>query len=144
MNANNEEEIRLSTYFSQNKSRVKSETNELKRFKYKIGDHVRITYLKNVFTRAYDQTYSGEVFVISKRYHRGILSIYRLNDLQNEDIRGTFYESELQKVDYDENTSFKIDKIIKTKGKGLNKQLLVNWKHYPNRFNSWIKTTDIQ
>ena len=40
VNANNEEEIRISTYFSQKKSRVKSETDKLKRFKYKIVDYV--------------------------------------------------------------------------------------------------------
>ena len=96
-----------------------------------------------MFTRAYDETYSGEVFRIYKRYHRGTLPIYRLQDLQQEEIKGTFYESELQKIDYDPDQPFKIDKIIKTRGKGKVKQHLVQWKYYPKKFNSWIKATDL-
>ena len=66
----NQEEVRLATYFAQNPRKGKSSA-KLKPFKFKIGDYVRITYLRNAFTRAYDQTYSGEVFRVSKRYHRG-------------------------------------------------------------------------
>ena len=104
---------------------------------------MRISHLKTVFTRAYDETYSGEVFQIYKRYHRGALPIYRLQDLQQEEIKITFYESELQKIYYDLDQPFKIDKIIKTRGKGKAKQNLVQWKYYPQKFNSWIKATDL-
>ncbi|XP_053390384.1 uncharacterized protein LOC128553278 [Mercenaria mercenaria] len=141
VNASNEEEVRLATYFAQNPRKDKIDV-KLKRFKYKIGDYVRITYLRNVFTRAYNQTYSGEVFSVSKRYYRGILPVYRLNDLQDEEIKGTFYESELQKVDYDPDQAFKIEQILKTRGKGQNKQYFVKWKNYQKKFNSWIKAND--
>ena len=132
----NEEEARLSTYFAQN-PRSNKPNSKLRPFKYKINDYVRIRYLKTVFTRAYDETYSGEVFRIYKRYHRGALPIYRLQDLQQEE------ESELQKIDYDLDQPFKIDKIIKTRGKGKAKQHFVQWKYYPKKFNSWIKATDL-
>ncbi|XP_053389257.1 uncharacterized protein LOC128552253, partial [Mercenaria mercenaria] len=141
VNANNEEEVRLATYFAQNPWKDKIDA-KLKRFRTKIGDYVRITYLRNVITRAYDQTYSGEVFRVSKRYYRGILPVYRQNDLQDEEIKGTFYENELQKVDYDPDQAFKIEQILKTKGKGQNKQYFVKWKNYPKEFNSWIKAND--
>jgi hypothetical protein len=92
----NEEEIRFATYFAQN-SNSKVQGVKLKSYQFKIGDYVRISHLRNAFTRAYDETYSGEVFKVHKRYHRGILPIYKLRDLQDEDITGTFYQSELQK-----------------------------------------------
>ena len=102
----NEEEARLSTYFAQN-PRSNKPNIKLRPFKYKINDYVRISHLKTVFTRAYDETYSGDVFRI---YKRGVLPIYRLQDLQQEEIKGTFYESELQKIDYDLAQPFKINK----------------------------------
>lgn len=120
----NQEEVRISTYMAQNIKNNKSNIN-LKRFKFKLGDYVRISHLKTIFTRAYHQTFSGELFKVYKRYHRGTLPIYRLQDMQQEEIKGTFYESELQKVDIDPNQTWKIEKIIKSRGKGRNKQLYV-------------------
>jgi hypothetical protein len=138
----NQEDVRLATYFAQNPKPLKSVT-KLTPFKFKVGDYVRISHLKTVFTRAYDETYSGEVFKVHKRYHRGTLPIYRLRDLQDEDIKGTFYQSELQKITIDPNQTWKIEKILKTRGKGQNKQLFVKWKYYPRKFNSWIKSSDL-
>jgi len=138
----NQEEVRLATYFAQNPTAVKSVT-KLKPFKFKVKDYVRISHLKNVFTRAYDQTYSGEVFQVNKRYYRGTLPIYRLRDLQNEDITGTFYQSELQKINIDPNQTWKVDRVLKSRGKGRNKQYFVQWKHFPKKFNSWINANDL-
>ncbi|WAR31101.1 YMD3-like protein [Mya arenaria] len=139
--ATNQEEVRLATYFTRN-PKSRKQGPKLKPFKLKVGDFVRISHLRNVFTRAYDETYTGEVFKVHKRYNRGTLPVYRLRDLQDEDITGTFYESELQKTSYNENSAFKIEKILKTKGKGLNQQYFVKWKYYPRKFNSWIKASD--
>ena len=139
----NEEEARLSTYFSQHKKGVKASPT-LKPFQFKVGDYVRISHLKSVFTRAYDETYTGEVFRVHKRYHRGTLPIYRLRDLQQDDIEGTFYQSELQKIDIDPDQTWKVEKILRTRGKGSNKQYLIKWKYYGPRFNSWQKASDIQ
>ena len=89
----NAEEVRLATYFArQNKTKP-----DLKRFKYKIGDYVRISHLKNVFTPAYDETYSGEVFQVYKRYHRGILPIYRLRDLSKKKSKERFMNPNFKK-----------------------------------------------
>ncbi|WAR04801.1 YMD3-like protein [Mya arenaria] len=135
VNHTNQEEVRLATYFARNPKR-RQISSKLRQFKFKIGAFVRISHLRNVFTRAYDETYSGEVFKVQKRYHRGTIPIYRLVDLQDEEIKGTFYESELQKVNYDPDQSFKIDKILKTKGKGQHKQYFVKYKYYPKKFDS--------
>ena len=57
---------------------------------------------------------------------------YVLNDLNGEEIIGTFYEKELQATNQQE---FRIEKVIKRKGD----KLYVKWKGYDNLFNSWIK-----
>ena len=59
-----------------------------------------------------------------------------LNDLNDEEIIGTFYENELQKTKQNE---FRIEKVIKKKG---NKSY-VKWKGFDNSFNSWIDKKDI-
>jgi hypothetical protein len=46
---------------------------------------------------------------------------YRLKDFHDEEIKGTFYQSELQKVDVRDDDIWNIEKILKTKGKGNNK-----------------------
>ena len=54
-----------------------------------------------------------------------------MNDLNGEEIAGTFYENELQKTNQKE---FRIEKIIKRKGDKLH----IKWKGFDNSFNSWI------
>ena len=38
---------------------------------------------------------------------------------------------------------WKIEKIVKTRGKGRNKQYFVKWLHWPKKFNSWISARDV-
>ena len=59
-----------------------------------------------------------------------------INDLNGEEITGSFCEKELQKTNQEE---FRIQKIIKRKGDTL----YVKWKGYNNSFNSWINKKDI-
>ena len=54
-------------------------------------------------------------------------------------LRGLFYQPELQKIEVRDDDTFKVEKILKTKGRGHNKQYLVKWLHWPSKFNSWIK-----
>ena len=61
---------------------------------------------------------------------------YVINDLNVEEIVGTFYEKELQKKNQKE---FRIEKVIKKKGD----KLYVKWKGYNNLLNSWIDKKDI-
>jgi hypothetical protein len=56
---------------------------------------------------------------------RGGLPIYKLKDFYDEEIKGTFYQSELKKVDIRDDAMWKIERILKTKGKGNNKHYFV-------------------
>ena len=79
--------------------------------KFKVGDRVRISKYKNI--------------------KNTVPWTYVINDLNGEEIMGTFYEKELQKTNQEE---FRIEKVIKRKGD----KLYVKWKGYNNSFNSWI------
>ena len=65
--------------------------------KFKVGDHVRIFKYKNIFAKGYIPNWSEEVFVISK-IKNTVPWTYVINDLNGEEIIGTFYEKELQKT----------------------------------------------
>ena len=54
-----------------------------------------------------------------------------INDLNGEEIIGTFYGKELQKTNKKE---FRTEKVTNKKGN----KLYVKWKAYDNSFNSWI------
>ena len=65
--------------------------------KFKVGDHVRVTKYKNIFAKGYIPNWSEEIFVISK-IKNTVSWTYVINDLNGEEIIGTFYENELQKT----------------------------------------------
>ena len=73
---------------------------------------------------------SEEVFMIKKVKNTAPWT-HAINDLNGEEIVGTFYGIELQKTNEKE---FRIEKVIKRKGANL----YVKWKRYNNSFNSWI------
>ena len=102
--------------------------------KFKVGDHVRISKYKNIFAKGYTPNWSEEIFVI-KKIKNTVPWTYFINDLIGEEIAGTFYEKELQKINQQE---FRIEKVIKKKGD----KLYVKWKGYDNSFNGWIDKKD--
>ena len=112
----------------------KKEVND-KDPKFKIGDHVRISKYKNIFAKGYMPNWSEEIFIISKTKNT-VPWTYVLNDLNGEEIIGTFYEKELQATNQQE---FRVEKVLKKKGG----KLYVKWKGYNNSFNSWTDKKDI-
>ena len=113
-------------------------------FKFKMGDLVRISYLKHPFRRAYQQQYTGEVFKIAKRYRRQGLPLYNLNDWNDQPIIGQFYDAELNKVSKDSETLFIIEKVVKRRRRQGKTELLVKWLDYPSSMNSWVSADSVQ
>ena len=103
--------------------------------KFKVRDHVRISKHKNIFAKGYTPNWSEEISVI-KKVKKTAPWTYVINDLNGEEITGTFYEKELQKANQEE---FRIEKIIKRK----DDKLYVKWKGSDNSFNSWIDKTSL-
>lgn len=106
--------------------------------KLDVGDYVRITKAKNLFEKGYINNWSREIFVVSKRKRKNRV-VYELQDLANEPIAGLFYQIELQKVSLPK--EYKIESVLRKRKKGS--ELYVKWVGYPEKFNSWIKKTDL-
>ena len=112
------------------------------KYKFKIGDQVRISKVKRTFEKGYLPNFSKEIFTVSKTISRRP-PVYKLKDYDDEELQGTFYEAELQKVGKQDDV-FDIEKILKKRGKGKNVQYLVKWLGYPNKFNSWVSDSEIK
>ena len=110
-------------------------------FKFKIGDVVRIPYSTNVFTREYDEKWTGEVFKVTRRFRRDGLNVYTIADLQKEPIKGSFYQNELAKTSIKD--IHRVEKVIKERKVRGRKQYFVKWKYYPDKFNTWVNHGDL-
>ena len=69
---------------------IDKETND-KDPKFKVGHHVRISKYKTIFAKGYTPNWSEEVFVI-KKVKNTVPWTYVINDLNGEEIMGTFHE----------------------------------------------------
>lgn len=125
------------------KTTQKKKRSKKKKFAHKVGDRVRISYLRKLFDRHYDQAWTGEVFTVTKAWWRDGLPIYELEDYGGEEVKGTFYEQELQPVTLDKDQAFKVEKVLRTRGRGRNKEHYVKWLNWPTKYNSWIKASDV-
>lgn len=65
--------------------------------KYNVGDYVRITKYKGIFAKGYESNWTNEIFKIKNVIYRSPV-VYKLCDLENQELEGIFYEKELQKV----------------------------------------------
>ena len=79
--------------------------------KFKVGDQVTIFKYKNILAKGCAPNWSEKVFVINK-IENTVPWTYVINDLNCEEIIGSFYEKELQKTNKKE---FRIEKILKKK-----------------------------
>jgi Integrase core domain len=110
---------------------------------FKVGETVKISEYKQHFAKGYRPNWSYEVFKVKKIIKRNPI-VYIIEDLEGEEVKGTWYSEELQRVSTDEATTFRIEDILKTRGKGAKKQVFVKWQGYPAKFNSWVYSKDLQ
>lgn len=115
-----------------------------KKPKFKVGDQVRVSRLKEKFEKGYQPNFSYEVFTISEVLKTNPIT-YKLVDYDNDPIEGSFYQNELQKTqvpDY-----YEVEEIIKTRKIGNKNECLVKFVGWPKKFNMYIpedQITDIK
>ena len=111
----------------------------------KLLDYVRISLISMArlqFNRNFDQNWSDEVFRIVGIDTKASPTMYIIEDENGNVVDGKFYKAELQCIG-DKPEVYRIEKIIRTKGKGVYKQYLVKWHGYSNEYNSWIRANQL-
>ena len=126
------------------KRRGKKEKKKKNRFAYKIGQRVKISFLREPFSREYHQKWTSEIFTIRKRRKLTGIPVYEIDDFAGDTVKGIFYQNELQKVEFDPHQAFKVEKIVDRRGRGRNKQVKVRWLGWPKKYDQWLPETAIQ
>ena len=110
-----------------------------KKPKYKINDIVRISLKRReLFDKpSANIKWSEELFKIFKINKSNVIT-YQLKDMNDEIIKGIFYEKELQ-LTKNISDEYIIEKILKTN----KNKIYVKWRNYSNNFNSWIDKNSV-
>lgn len=118
----------------------------LKRSKFKKGDRVRISKAKRTFEKGYLPNWTREIFTVSRIIQGSVPYRYKVEDYNGEELEGTFYESELQKV-IKKDDVYEVEEILGYKKRRVGKKVIsevkVRWKGYPSSFDSWIPQADL-
>jgi len=131
VDASNEEMVREKLY------PLKPKTYK---FKYDIGDTVRISIKREPFDKSYTGNWSEELFKIHRRYETQPVT-YGITDLAGEDIKGKFYTEELQIVSETER-AYVVEKILKTRKRAGKIEYFVKFRSYPEKFNAWVDNVE--
>ena len=127
-------------------NKVKKKAKKPISFKFSTGDTVRISSPKtSAFTKeSRRHRWSEEIFKISSRTMRYGIPIYKLVDLLDDPVVGSWYQRELTKAFYNPDGYFKLDpthKIKERKRRG-HKEYYVAFDGYPKKFNLWLSETE--
>ena len=104
--------------------------------KLKQGDFVRMSVGKSIFEKGYYPSWDDEILEVDEVKQKSIPTMYAVKDLKGEEFRGKFYDEELQKVRKDEQTEYRIERIIETKQRRGGTYYLVKYIGYPDP--EWI------
>ncbi|XP_067650417.1 uncharacterized protein [Haliotis asinina] len=145
VNKGNELKVWQHVYVKPLLKQLKSKTNyHVKKFKYKVGDHVRIPYLRKPFTKELALKRTQELFKVAHRFKRQEIPLYKLKDVHDEMIKGTFYTSQLQKVNKGEDIEWQVEKILKRKRMNGKTFALVWWLGWPSSFDSYVEESQLK
>ena len=108
--------------------------------KLRIGQKVRVSKVKGDFEKGYVPNWTEEHFLIKNCTDESKPTCQLVDDL-NEDIKGHWYQEELQPI---EENRYLIEKVLKKRKVISGKtEYFVKWKGWPNKFNSWITEENI-
>ena len=131
--SSNYQQVFKNLYFKKVQSRILKP-------KYKVGDKVRISKKKNIFEKGFTVNWSDKIYTITEIL-KTLPPTYKIKD-DREEIKGTFYEQELQKTSED---TFRIEKVLRWKKQndGGERLARVKWVGYDSSYNSWVPETSI-
>ncbi|CAB4011070.1 Hypothetical predicted protein [Paramuricea clavata] len=90
------------------------------KYKFNVGDLVRISKMKRTFEKGYLPNFSKEIFTISKQIPLDP-PLYKLKDYDDGELKGTFYDKELQMI-IKQDDVYEVERTLKKRGRGNNVQ----------------------
>ena len=105
--------------------------------KFKVGDYVRISLVKGVFDKGYEQNWSDEVYRISN-VNETNPTTYDVEDQKGEEVKGRFYQQELLPTTMKDHSV--IEKVLEVKGK----KALVRYKGWDKKWDDWVPLSRVK
>ena len=113
-------------------------------YKFEIGDPVRIVNDGGPLVKSFFETYSARVLFVSGRYSKANVHRYLLKDHENNPIqKRSFTSNQLVLSHVDDQTVYRIEKVLHRKLIGGELYAYVKWVGYSKRFNSYIPNKDV-
>lgn len=114
-----------------------------KPYKFDINDRVRVSYARAPFRKNFLEQNSTIVYYITSRYSKAHINRYTIKDQRNVEQPGSFTESQLTRVFVDDNTEYRIEKIIHYRKIRNVSHALIKWLHFPAKYNSYVPKSDV-
>jgi hypothetical protein len=108
--------------------------------KFDVDDVVRVGRIKETFEKGFHDTFTRETFKVNEVLPTYPIT-YRLVDMKNKPIEGSFYTAELLKTKEPE--FYEIDNIVKEKTVKGKKKYLVHWLGWPKAYDSWLDADEL-
>jgi hypothetical protein len=138
VNYNNESEVCYNLYGTTKFTNLLQKESKLH-----VGDNVRIKYDLKPFDKSFYPMWSDTVYTIKTIFKKYSNPLYELL-MNGETLKRKFYQKELQKVNVDDNTLWRVERIIRYRITNGQREALVKWVGYPNKHNIWIPVNQIQ
>ena len=90
---------------------------KVKKPQCQVGDKVRLNKKFRPFKKGYLPGLTEEVFLVKQIYTTKLVVTYKLTEWDGTPIKGMFYSEDLQKVLAADDSLFRIDQVLKRKGK---------------------------
>ena len=114
--------------------------------KYKVGDTVRIYYMRHAFHRAYDENFTREYFTISEVLTTLPVVRYKLKDYSGQEVKGSFFQNEIVPYKHSldgEDDMWEANVIAERKNpRTKNKQYKMRYVGWPEKYDEWVNEED--
>ena len=94
----NEADIWAFMYLKPKIIKLKMKNRAAQKYRFKVGDMVRISRINMIFDRSYDEHFTREIFKIRNRFRMQAIPMYRLKDFMNEPIKKNFMNPNCKKL----------------------------------------------
>jgi hypothetical protein len=111
--------------------------------KFKVGDFVRMKYDLTPMDKSYYPLWTETIYKIIKVLNTVNKAQYVL-ELDGEELKRRFYPEELQKVSVDENTLYRIERILGYRTVNGQRQAKIRWLGYTPNYDTWIPVDQIE
>ena len=136
----NHQEVFNNLYQKQLNTELNS-IEDLPKPKFRVGDVVRISRMKEIFEKGFHDNYSRETFTVSVVNKTNPIT-YTLKEHNGQELEGSFYEQEMLKTT--EPDFYEVEEVLKTRKKNGKTQHFVKYLGWPKKYNSWVDAENLR